>query len=100
MPLQKLGYATGIPGSGAIHAMLHLSMAGQTTRRGVAETLADVYIAKRQAEVAPGVGKTTDMAVIYRDGGICDCVPRVMEELNTVYKSFASRPARVVVQFG
>jgi hypothetical protein len=91
MAFQKLGYAT--IGSGAIHAMLRLSLVGQTTRRGLVETLADVYIAKRQAEVAPGVGNTTDMAIIHSNGGICDCSRKVMEELDTIYQSFAGRPS-------
>jgi 20S proteasome alpha/beta subunit len=90
MPLQKLGYAT--IGSGAIHAMLRLSLSGQTTRRNLVETLAEVYIAKRQAEVAPGVGKTTDMAIIRADGGIRDCSPEVLKELDSVYETFAKQP--------
>lgn len=61
----KLGY-TAI-GSGAIHAVAGLSLGGQTPNSSSAETLYSVYSAKRSAEVAPGVGKETDIAIIRKE---------------------------------
>jgi 20S proteasome alpha/beta subunit len=89
VPLQKLGYAS--IGTGALHAVVYLSLCGQTTRRGVAETIAHVYIAKRTAEVAPGVGRETDMAVIGAQLGIWHCNEAVMKELEKVYEAYAAR---------
>jgi hypothetical protein len=87
IPWQKLGYAT--IGSGGIHAMLWLSLSGQVRQRGLYETMADVYIAKKRAEVAPGVGKTTDVAVI--DDSIHYCGEKVEEALNKIYEASSSR---------
>jgi hypothetical protein len=62
----KLGYAA--IGSGAIHAVVSLSLGGQTPKSSLAETLYSVYSGKRSAEVAPGVGKETEIAVICKEG--------------------------------
>jgi 20S proteasome alpha/beta subunit len=88
-PLQKLGYAS--IGTGALHAVVYLSLCGQTTHRSVAETIAHVYTAKRTAEVAPGVGDKTDMAVIDEKRGIWHCNEPVMEELGKIYEAYAAR---------
>ena len=58
----KLGYRA--IGTGGPHATIFLSMEGQHRGQGVAETLYNVYCAKRTAEVAPGVGAATDLATI------------------------------------
>src|SRR5258708_2914333 len=55
----KLGHAS--IGSGALHAAMGLSLSKQTPQSSLAETLFAVYYAKRAAEVAPGVGKETEM---------------------------------------
>lgn len=60
--LDKLGYDA--VGSGGIHALTKLQLGAQTFRRGLIETLVAVYEAKKAAEVAPGVGDNTDMAVV------------------------------------
>lgn len=65
--LDKLGY--GAIGSGLMHALGRLHLAGQTRHRSLAETLFSVYDAKKAAEVAPGVGKETDVHVIDKDKG-------------------------------
>jgi 20S proteasome alpha/beta subunit len=89
LPLQKLGYATA--GTGALHAMIYLSLCGQTAQRKVPETIADVYIAKRTAEVAPGVGRETDMAVIDAKRGIWHCATPIIQELEKVYGSYGAK---------
>ena len=60
--MDKLGYAT--IGSGSIHALIWLQLSRQTRQTDVLTTLLDVYSAKRVSEVAPGVGKETDIAII------------------------------------
>ncbi|MGD1005242.1 MAG: hypothetical protein ABR887_07455 [Methanoregulaceae archaeon] len=56
-------------GTGALHASIHLSLEGQYSGSSLAETVFNVYSAKKVAELAPGVGsKTTDLAVITSQG--------------------------------
>jgi hypothetical protein len=51
-------------GSGGPHAAILLSLQGQHRTLPVNETVFDVYSAKKNAEIAPGVGLETDVAVI------------------------------------
>jgi 20S proteasome alpha/beta subunit len=62
----KVGF--GAIGSGVPHATVSLCLDRQTQKRPLAETLYAVYVSKRKAEYAPGVGKDTDMGVITRSG--------------------------------
>ena len=63
--LDKLGYAAS--GSGGMHATTRLSLGSQTRESGLAETVYRVYEAKKAAEVAPGVGTETDLAIVEAD---------------------------------
>jgi hypothetical protein len=58
----KIGY--GITGSGATHASIKLALELQHPKSVLAETILSVYSAKRAAEVAPGVGKETELYVL------------------------------------
>ena len=58
----RLGYRT--IGSGSSHASISLALEGQHRRLSAAETLYNVYSAKRNSEVAPGVGKATDIVIL------------------------------------
>jgi 20S proteasome alpha/beta subunit len=51
-------------GSGSLHASVRLSLGRQTRDLSILETIFNVYEAKKASEVAPGVGKVTDIAVI------------------------------------
>lgn len=62
----KIGYCA--IGSGGSHASILLSLNGQHRDLTIAETVFHVYAAKVSAEVAPGVGRSTDMAVITKAG--------------------------------
>jgi hypothetical protein len=88
--LDKLGY--GAIGSGGIHATIHLSLRGQTNRKGFFDTLYDVYVAKRASESAPGVGQATDMAVI-ESGRISRCGKPILEELEKLFLESTQRPS-------
>jgi 20S proteasome alpha/beta subunit len=79
--LDKLGYSA--VGSGAIHAVISLSLTAQTTHRELMETLYTVYDAKKSAEVAPGVGRVTDIAVI-EESGIWNCPQELFDTLESV----------------
>ncbi len=80
--LDKLGY--GAVGSGAIHALGRLHLAGQTRHRALAETLFSVYDAKKAAEVAPGVGKETDVHIIDKDKGHRECGKDELDALEKI----------------
>ncbi len=80
-PLDKLGHAA--IGSGGIHAIISLSLGGQTRHRNLIETLYSVYLAKICSEVAPGVGNETDMAVVDEEG-IRNCSPEFLESLRDI----------------
>jgi hypothetical protein len=62
----RIGYQA--IGSGSSHAGVLLALLNQHSRLNRAETVFNVYRAKRSAEVAPGVGPATDMALVTADG--------------------------------
>jgi hypothetical protein len=55
-------------GTGGSHAGILLSLTGQHRELSTAETVWNIYMAKVNAEVAPGVGEFTDMAIVTKDG--------------------------------
>ena len=87
--MDKLGYAT--IGSGYSHALIWMSLARQTRQTDLATTLADVYSAKRVSEVAPGVGKETDIAIIDEQHGIWFCTTPILDELNNIHEKLEAR---------
>jgi len=86
----KLGY--NAIGSGAVHSVVALSLGGQTPRSPVLDTLFSVYSAKRAAEVAPGVGKETEIAVISTKG-ILVCGKPIIDTLASAYSEQLSKAA-------
>jgi 20S proteasome alpha/beta subunit len=66
LPMQTTGF-TAI-GSGGTHAAVRISLGGQAPAVKLPETIYNVYEAKRAAEVAPGVGALTDLAVLTAKG--------------------------------
>jgi hypothetical protein len=60
------GFQAG--GAGAVQATTVLAMAGQSRDDSVSQTIYNVYVAKRSAESAPGVGMATDMVVMTSSG--------------------------------
>lgn len=61
-PYDRIGYHA--IGSGLNHALLCLIGTGQNWLTSINQTVFNVYRAKRQAELAPGVGQSIDMRVI------------------------------------
>jgi hypothetical protein len=86
--LDKLGY--NAVGSGAVHAVTSLSLGGHTPKSSLVETLSSVYTAKRAAEVAPGVGKETELAVISK-AEVWVCTSPVMEALKNAFETRMQR---------
>ena len=88
-PADMLGFiAIGI---GALHAAVSLSLAGQTKATRFAETVLNIYKAKKAAEVAPGVGRLTDM-VILRNDKINIVGPRLFE----VLEDYCQKPQQTI----
>ena len=58
----SLGFRT--IGSGGSHAAILLALQRQQKMLPVGETLFNVYSAKKNAEIAPGVGSQTDIAIV------------------------------------
>ena len=79
--LDKLGYAA--IGSGGIHATTKLSLGSQTRESPLLETLYRVYEAKRAAEVAPGVGPDTDLAIVEKNR-ITMCEPDILTKMEEI----------------
>ncbi len=88
-PADMLGF-TAI-GSGNLHAMISLSLAGQTKVTPFAETVLNIYKAKKAAEVAPGVGRRTDM-VILRNDKINIAGPKLFE----VLEKYCQKPQQAI----
>ena len=80
----RLGYHA--IGSGHRHAILSLVTLQHSTMVDLERTLYNVYRAKRQAEIAPGVGQETDMPVIRKEG--TETVPKeVLENLEGFFSA-------------
>jgi 20S proteasome alpha/beta subunit len=86
--LKKLGYAA--IGSGAIHALSMFHLGGQDAQMSVAETLVNAYRAKCAADVAPGVGRETDMAIVSATE-TWPCPPALTHGIKEVHKQYAQR---------
>ena len=83
MPMNTVG--TAAIGSGGMHASVRLSLGRQISSLSIPETLFNVYEAKRASEVAPGVGKVTDIAVL-KDKTITFVADSVIDLLGTIVK--------------
>jgi 20S proteasome alpha/beta subunit len=83
LPLETMGY--GAVGSGGLHAAVRLSLGQQNKAASTLETVYNVHEAKKAAEVAPGVGKLTDLAII-RAGKISFAETPLFEVLEKVHK--------------
>jgi len=74
-------------GSGAIHAIQSLIGFGHTSNAQLRDTVFRVYASKRRAEVAPGVGKATDVAIIS-DAGFYWLDESTLTKLEQVYEEY------------
>ena len=74
-------------GSGTLHATQSLIGFRHTSARDLHQTLFRVYASKRRAEVAPGVGSDTDLAIIS-DAGIHYVAPEVVGQLAVLFQQY------------
>ena len=81
--METMGY--GAVGSGGLHAAVRLSLGQQNKIAPILETVYNVYEAKKAAEVAPGVGKLTDLAII-KSGKVSFAETALLEVLEKAHK--------------
>jgi len=74
-------------GVGAWHANSRLMQIGYVNRLNYAPALAAIYAAKRAAEIAPGVGKATDIHLIFKEHWI-PMWPATAQKLTEVYAKY------------
>jgi hypothetical protein len=84
-----IGYAA--IGSGAIHAVQSMVGFGHSPEAPYHTTVFRAYASKRRAEVAPGVGNDTDMAVISQQA-IHWLTDGEKDQLEKISQSFRRRP--------
>src|SRR6266404_4303806 len=82
---QQIAY-TAI-GSGALHALQSMIGFGHMGGRSLHETAFSVYASKRRGEVAPGVGKDTDLFIVTANG-ITRLPDSVKTELESAYSEY------------
>jgi hypothetical protein len=83
----QIGYTA--VGSGAIHALQSMIGFGHSGAAAYHQTVFRVYASKRRAEVAPGVGKDTDMAVVSA-GGTHYLTKGELDQLGKMFGEFES----------
>jgi 20S proteasome alpha/beta subunit len=86
-----IGYAA--IGSGALHALQAMIGFGHSTSQDLRESVFRAFAAKRRAEVAPGVGRETDLLVIKEDG-VNRLAQSTLEELDALYTEFTESTAK------
>jgi hypothetical protein len=85
--LDIIGY--GAIGSGTIHALQSMIGFRHSPDGDYLHTVFTVYASKRRAEVAPGVGQDTDMAVISTSG-VHWLTEHELGRLSEMYEDFRS----------
>jgi hypothetical protein len=77
-------------GIGAWHAKSAFMQAKYTNTTFYAGAFAILYLAKKRAEIAPGVGKTTDYHLITRVGW-SPVLPRLIDKAHEVYADYEKK---------
>ena len=76
-------------GSGEIHAVQSMIGFGHAAMQPVKDTVFRVFASKRRAELAPGVGRETDL-MILRPGGAVRLPGKALATLSELYESYAA----------
>jgi hypothetical protein len=84
--MNDIGFAA--IGSGAWHAKSRLMQGGYVNTANLAQALASTYAAKRTADVAPGVGRYTDIWLVLKDSmfPLWDDVESTLKDLYDQYE--------------
>jgi 20S proteasome alpha/beta subunit len=82
-------------GAGYWHANSQMMSFGHGPQASLADTLLNVFFAKKQAEIAPGVGEATDMYITTALGSSSELRENVAQELEKRYAEEKRRQKRV-----
>lgn len=77
-------------GSGSWHVKSRLMSVGYSNSSSFAAALSFVYAAKKAAEVAPGVGRNTDILLVFKNG-YEKLRPDVANKLHELYAEYAPK---------
>ncbi|MBL8300282.1 MAG: hypothetical protein JNN30_18250 [Rhodanobacteraceae bacterium] len=91
-----IGFAA--TGSGAYHANSHLMFSGHTATAPLHKALYRAYIAKKRAEVAPGVGSDTDTFFIWGLGRGSDIRADLITTVHEAYEEELVQTANIAQQ--
>jgi 20S proteasome alpha/beta subunit len=83
-------------GTGAWHARSLLMQAGYSNQVSFPVALSMVYAAKKRGEVAPGVGKETDMVLVRREGWE-NILPHHKDALEAAHSEFEKQMSELVL---
>ncbi|MCI0618955.1 hypothetical protein L0244_38775, partial [bacterium] len=82
-------------GSGARHAESQFMLTGHAWNSGPHATAALAYRAKKDAEIAPGVGKGTDMYMIAGLGNSSQVRPNIQEKMEREYQKMKKKYVKI-----
>lgn len=83
-------------GAGQKHASSHLMQVGHVRGRPYPETLLHTYMAKKHAEVAPGVGEATDMFIIGPGLGSYRSLPTILPILEDINMRVQAQTKQII----
>ncbi len=84
-------------GTGSIHSLSSLILDSYDFNDGLELNIFKVYKSKRNAEVAPGVGKLTDMGYI-KDNKIIGLKEEIINELENLYNEYSKKSENINVE--
>jgi len=84
-------------GAGAWHVKSALMQSGYARTNSFANAMAQVYSAKRRAEIAPGVGERTDFHLVFREGPV-RLDADIEAKLGSLYEEFRAQQAKMAAE--
>lgn len=87
----KLGFAS--IGIGSSHAISHFMLSSYSKNDSEAKALLTIHQAKKKSEVSPGVGKETDMCIIWQKGSFAmieqpTFKKPIVKDLDRIYEKY------------
>src|SRR5439155_16781444 len=84
-------------GSGALQALQSMIGFGHMSGRSLHQTVFACYASKRRAEVAPGVGKDTDLAILSKEG-MFKADKKDLDELEQIFQEYHKPASEVLME--
>lgn len=83
-------------GIGEWHSSSQLMFAGQSRSKWFPDTILNVYTAKKRAEVAPGVGRGTDMYAVFGLGNSTPITEEESEVFEQIYQGILQKEKEAI----